>query len=357
MQARLVIEASGNKPEQIPINNKKRGDSNKKAVKKQRMMPDEQRKKERRRAAAAILAADDNSMSEPRDSGSNCNMNDNNPDDPFFRGRYTSDNDPHPHILRCRRHAENESFSVLSWPNNPRYTRQQEEALLHVLLKYKKKENNMLCRHPPGRVNEIRRYCAAQQVPLEVACSLRRQHIQWNSPGRTLSMMCLGSETRVRESAAFFEQALEDYLQQQQQVPYYSEEEQKQNNQEKFAPTPDVLFHRPVKLRTNSTNNSPFPSDFLIHWMDAKMYYGASSLPWDDSRSAVGCLLKTAQKYVGLLGPGALVFMYGCGEELAERLNKIGVMALDGSTGLLDLRRVRAHQRKWCANDKGEILP
>lgn len=89
------------------------------------------------------------------------------------------------------------------------------------------------------------------------------------------------------------------------------------------------------------------------------MFYGASTIP-AGSNSAVGCILRTCRKYVDWHGPGAVVFLYGCGDQLAEQLDRLGVIALDGSASPrvngLDLRHLQAQQRTWCANGKGEIL-
>jgi hypothetical protein len=94
-----------------------------------------------------------------------------------------------------------------------------------------------------------------------------------------------------------------------------------------------------------------------VCWLEAKMFYGASTIPLD-GKSAVGSLLRTAEKYVRFFGPGAMIFMHGCGEELAGRLSVAGVLVLDcSSKDMVALEPVREHQRTWCANDNGEILP
>ena len=108
--------------------------------------------------------------------------------------------------------------------------------------------------------------------------------------------------------------------------------------------------------------------------IEVKMFYGASTIP-NDNRSAVGCLLTTARKYVAVHGPGAMIFLYGFGSELAQQLFEIGVIALDChytsesttgtkndtsgniKNGWINFDAVRSHQRTWCANVNGEILP
>jgi hypothetical protein len=93
------------------------------------------------------------------------------------------------------------------------------------------------------------------------------------------------------------------------------------------------------------------------------MFYGASTIE-HDGRSAVGTVLTTARKYVRVHGPGAIYFLYGCGERLAQQLSAEGVIVLDGSGGGeknsnngVSLDEVRAHQRTWCADRNGNILP
>jgi hypothetical protein len=87
------------------------------------------------------------------------------------------------------------------------------------------------------------------------------------------------------------------------------------------------------------------------------MFYGASTIELD-GKSAVGCLLATARKYVKVHGKGAMLFMYGCGDRLAHQLKEEGVLVLDCSGNLngLDLTAVQEHQRTWCANSNGTIL-
>ena len=104
-----------------------------------------------------------------------------------------------------------------------------------------------------------------------------------------------------------------------------------------------------------------FLPETTITGLEVKMFYGASTINADDGMSAVGCLLKTARKYTRLHGDGAMLFLYGCGDALAEQLSQLGVLVLDGSAGYrengLVLDRVEAHQRTWCAEQNGHILP
>ena len=83
------------------------------------------------------------------------------------------------------------------------------------------------------------------------------------------------------------------------------------------------------------------------------MFYGASTIP-PNTPNAVGCILPKMKTYVSLYGTGAIVFMYGCGSQLARDLLDVGVIALDARH--LDLSAVEKQQRGWCADGWGSIL-
>lgn len=86
------------------------------------------------------------------------------------------------------------------------------------------------------------------------------------------------------------------------------------------------------------------------------MFYGASTIE-PDGRSAVGRLGDTCKKYVQAYGPGAIVFMQGFGERVAETLSDLGVTALNcSSPTTVALEPVYTHMRTWCADDEGNIL-
>lgn len=112
--------------------------------------------------------------------------------------------------------------------------------------------------------------------------------------------------------------------------------------------------------------------------IEIKMFYGAGTIP-PDNKSAVGNILTTARKYVRVHGPGAMVFLYGFSDQLGQQLEELGVIPLDCNhyylhdyyknndkpdhdgidpyEGAINLEAVIAHQRSWCANRDGEILP
>ena len=87
------------------------------------------------------------------------------------------------------------------------------------------------------------------------------------------------------------------------------------------------------------------------------MFYGASTIPHDE-KSAVGRILSKQKTYVKLFGEGAIVFSQGCGERLANELDAIGVTALCAiGNPDIDLQHMKRHQRKWCGDRSGNILP
>jgi hypothetical protein len=178
------------------------------------------------------------------------------------------------------------------------------------------------------------------------------------NPGLRMRTLGLGNEEDIRQSAALFETSVESYMTQC-NVPFLTEKHQKQRLP-KGVPspaTPDFLLLEPTLLSTimpSYPGQEPETSEYVIHWVEAKMFYGASTIA-RDSESAVGRLLATSEKYCKLYGTGAMVFMYGCGKELAQWLLQLGVVALDAHP--LDLRQVKNHQRTWCANENGLILP
>jgi Protein of unknown function TPD sequence-motif len=275
----------------------------------------------------------------------------------------------------------------------------QEQAILPKLLRWQQKERGMMKTQPPWRVQDIVHTCRHTiRMPLDQALSLRRHHMKRLNPTRRMPALGLGQEDDIRESARLFEEAVADCLRRQ-NVAFYSELDQKrhyeqqQNNNSKdvkgppLPATPDFLLKHPVVVtkyyhgnnNNNNNNNKRIVIDEprQINWLEAKMFYGACSIP-EDNVSAVGRILPTARKYTKYFGPGAFVFMHGCGESLVCDLARVGVVALDccsggGSSsrsssnshhyrnnngdGMVNLRAVLAHQQTWCADAHGNILP
>lgn len=255
------------------------------------------------------------------------------------------------------------AFPTLSWKASPHAHHpvvEAEEALLPQLLKYGKKERGMFRTKPSWLVEKVEQLCHYNSIDLIQALSLRRTHMKLLNPGMDMSKLHLGSNDNVRTSAALFEEAVEDYLHSQ-DVPFMTEEEQKAAHKQKNGtyaktpPTPDFFFPQLTRLRyTTACDDGAADSSPLISFIEVKMFYGAGTIP-DESPNAVGLIMPKLKRYVELYGPGAIVFSFGCSERLAKKLASIGVVALDA--GPLDLTQMEEHQRSWCANDSGRILP
>lgn len=242
-----------------------------------------------------------------------------------------------------------EEPSTLSWNTTaPHVPILIEEALLPHLVLHKWRENGMMRDQPLKRIKKIRNLCRQHGMEFESALSLRREIIQ----ARPRPKGGTDNHKDVAKSAQLFEDALESYLNDN-GVEYWSEDfQRKHNGKGESRPTPDILLRKQIRCRRIMKGN--IVEERVLHWIDAKMFYGASTIP-QNNRSCVGKLIKTAEKYVRLFGPGALCFQYGCGQELAEKLAKVGVMALDCSASV-DVKQVESHQRTWCGDKDGHIM-
>lgn len=259
---------------------------------------------------------------------------------------------------------DNEKRSVLWWYSAvpAEVPLQAEQAMIDVLLRWKEKERGMMKDQPPFRLEEIRKNCHKTRMDLSQALSLRRHHMKLLNPFRTMPQLRLGKENDIRESARSFEEAVEGFLKSQ-QVDFMTETEQKEHFRkqaqkgELLRSTPDFVLRMPVVMKKchGTQQHKQVLEERIIHWIEAKMFYGASSIP-HNSKGAVGALLRTAKKYVNDFGPGAMIFMQGCGDRLAADLRREGVIVLS-AYGMVDLHKVEAHQRSWCANKRGDILP
>jgi hypothetical protein len=259
---------------------------------------------------------------------------------------------------------DNEKRSVLWWYSAvpAEVPLQAEQAMIDVLLRWKEKERGMMKDQPPFRLEEIRKNCHKTRMDLSQALSLRRHHMKLLNPFRTMPQLRLGKENDIRESARSFEEAVEGFLKRQ-QVDFMTETEQKEHFRkqaqkgELLRSTPDFVLRMPVVMKKchGTQQHKQVLEERIIHWIEAKMFYGASSIP-HNSKGAVGALLRTAKKYVNDFGPGAMIFMQGCGDRLAADLRREGVIVLS-AYGMVDLHKVEAHQRSWCANKRGDILP
>ena len=273
------------------------------------------------------------------------------------------------HISKTSQGTSSAAPLILWWNSPQSYVPlQAEEAMIDTLLKYAQRERGMIKDLPPYRVHKIRKRCQAVGMTLAQALSLRRHHMKLHNPYLTMYQLRLGREEDINESARIFEQVVEDYLTSR-EIVFLTEEQQKADFQtkvkatmssEKPPPTPstpDFLLTTEVVVRKTRGygKKQRILEEQKINWIEAKMFYGASTIP-DGTKGAVGNLLRTARKYFAEYGPGAMVFMYGCGKDLAEKLRQEGVLVLDCS-GTVNLEPVHDHQRTWCANGNGQILP
>ncbi|VEU43349.1 unnamed protein product [Pseudo-nitzschia multistriata] len=246
----------------------------------------------------------------------------------------------------------------------------QEEKMIEFMFQRNgKKERGMMKDKPNFLVTKYKKAVRNlapskdERMSLPQVLSLRRHHIKLLNPPKSMPQLGLGTYDVIRESARIFEVVIEEFLKRS-SVDYLTEDDQKRKARAEgasLAVTPDFLLRTPVllrKIRREKPRGKQIvlPGERTIHWIEAKMYYGASSIP-HGSTGAVGSVLAQARKYVDRLGEGAFLFMMGCGERLAADLNDVGVSVLDCFGNTVSLERVHEHQRTWCANGEGVILP
>ncbi|KAL7527910.1 hypothetical protein ACHAWF_002359 [Thalassiosira exigua] len=288
--------------------------------------------------------------------------------------------------------------AVLPWANPaPHYIPvEEEERLLPVLIHWGKSERGMMKDQPAFRLQKIQKMLNGNEankhgsknhksrpqksdnnnkhqsesrptmrISLVQSLSLRRHHLKLLNPTFPMSALRLGKEDDIRDAAALFEGAVDAYLRGH-GVEYLTEEEQRVEfnqslkgvpfRQRKQPPTPDFIMkdgHCAMISFTSNIQGECFTHPTSINWIEAKMFYGANTIP-SGTPNAVGCILPKVKDYVSLYGPGAIVFMYGCGSELAAQLLEHGVVALDARG--LNLDKVEKHQKRWCADGWGNIL-
>jgi hypothetical protein len=233
----------------------------------------------------------------------------------------------------------------------------------------------MMKDQPPFRLKKIQQMLdtertsgsADRRISLLQALSLRRTHLKLLNPRCSMSSLRLGKVEDIRHAAALFEACVDAYLRKC-GLAFWTEEEQREQyerratgvpfNQRKQPPTPDFMLRQGqsaalafVDGTARTEDGAPPPAP--LHWIEAKMFYGASTIP-SGTPNAVGCILPKVAEYVRLYGPGGIVFMYGCGARLAAQLLEAGVVALDARG--LDLHRVEQHQQRWCSDSWSTIL-
>ena len=274
--------------------------------------------------------------------------------------------------IQAPAHRErNEYESVLEWSSPNEYVPlSEEESIVEFMFQRNgKQERGMLKDKPSFLVSKYRKAMQqrAPSMTFPQVLSLRRHHIKLFNPWKDMTRLGLGQVKDINASANLFECAVEDFLTKS-SIDFRTEEDQKKAAKEKnqiLRATPDFVLPQPILLRKvqdkarkkgKSNEKKTVIEERTIHWIEAKMYYGASTIP-HGSRGAVGTVLKKAKSYVDTFGEGAFLFMMGCGDKLAAELNAIGVSVLDCSGNTVSLDRVHDHQKTWCANEKGQILP
>ena len=230
-----------------------------------------------------------------------------------------------------------------------------EQKLLSLLMQYGKQEHGMFKNQKPHRIRRIKQACYDNGMRLDQALSLRRHHIQVFNPYKPMPRLGLGSDQNIHNAATIFEEVVSKFLSQS-GIEFWDEEEQRNQHKERckqdpkvnMPPTPDFLFPSSVHILKNGIQSE-------INWIDAKMFYGASTI--EKSNNAVGSLHKKAKKYVDKFGRGAFIFYNGYGDGLEALLLEENVILLDAFASPVELRCVFEHQQTWCANNDGEILP
>lgn len=252
---------------------------------------------------------------------------------------------------------------VLWWKYEQHVAVSSEEGLIPVLLRWGAKERGMIKDQPPFRLASIQKKVKqVSGIRLDQALSLRRHHIKLGNPYKDMPTLRLGKIDDINASAEIFERVVEAFLKEN-HIPYLNETDQKNNNNHSGPQTfltPDFLLPTPVQLKLfqqESQGKRVVVKEEDIHWIEAKMFYGASTIP-SGSIGAVGSILPKVKRYVKQFGKGAIIFMHGCGDRLAEELGAEGVIAMSGAVlPKRLLTQVWDHQRTWCARDDGMILP
>ena len=248
-----------------------------------------------------------------------------------------------------------DNLTILSW-NSPmdHVPMASESAMLDLLLEKGADEREMMKNHPALRRKKIvKELQNTKGLSLLQALSLRRRHMKLLNSELSISDLGLGGEADVQKSSELFREAVEEYLRQC-NIKFLNEKAQKEMMGEgEESGTPDFEMIEPILLRRVRGESCQVMEEREINWIEAKMFYGASTIP-PGSPGALGEVRNQAQKYVDTFGEGAIVFMLGCGEQLAADLAAIGVTALDCS-GAVSLEKVHQHQRSWCGDQLGEI--
>ena len=266
------------------------------------------------------------------------------------------------------RNSEHGRVPVLWWRSEPPVPLSSEEAMIPILLRWGEKERGMMKDQPPFRLATIhKKLHQLSGIRLDQALSLRRHHMKLHNPYRDMPTLRLGKVEDINTSAEIFERMVETFLKEN-NIPFLNETDQKTQSTSSnhsgsttSTPlTPDFLLPTPIRLKIfqqESRGKRVVVKEVVIHWIEAKMFYGASTIP-TGAIGAVGSILPKVKRYVQHFGTGAIIFMQGFGDRLAQELADEGVTALSGSVlPKRLLSQVWDHQKTWCAREDGKILP
>lgn len=183
---------------------------------------------------------------------------------------------------------EEDGPNVLWWHSAaPHVPLAAEEDMVKVILRWGKKERGMLRNQPPFRLREIRAQCQCTGMQIAQVCSLRRHHMSFLNPYKSKEALGLGKLGDIRAAADLFENVIASFLRRK-DILYYSEEEQKEqfrqsNPGELLRGTPDFKMKEAVQLKVYSVskqngNRQRIQSERTIYWLEAKMFFGASTM-------------------------------------------------------------------------------
>ena len=240
----------------------------------------------------------------------------------------------------------------LPWPLTRTIPTSTELSLLPLLLKWPN-EVGSFCYQPSFRLPPIIAACNQLSIPLHSALSLRRHHIKARNKHLHNHQLRMGTDHEKKMAADAFERVVERYLQANGVNNYQTQEQQVFVNPPipgvKHPGTPDFLFSPPLQVLDPATN-----AVRSLHWLEVKHFYGASTIK-PGKTSACGQIPAKTLRYYESFGPGAMLFAYGCGEDLVKRMPE-EVVVLDESVLVLD--EVAVQIAKFCARrEDGMLLP
>ena len=242
------------------------------------------------------------------------------------------------------------SLPVLLWSFSRLVPLSSENSLLPLLLKHRH-EVGSFCFQPQYRLPPLQSACASLQVNINTALSLRRHHIKARNRGLSEHQLNMGTSKQKQLPADAFEGSVASYLDSCGRSDYLTEEDQRAIHPPEpgsYHPgTPDFRFPEPLLVADPETGNT-----LSLNWIEVKHFYGASTIN-TDGKSACGKIPSKAKQYTANFGPGAFVFAYGCGQDLAAKLE---CAVLDES--VFSMSDVAVEVGKFCRRrSDGMVLP